>query len=57
MTSKQKEDVAKAFATSNGEIQFDQKLKALGLDSPKYEDEIADIVYAIATTQINIKLP
>lgn len=57
LTAKQRKDVARAFALSDGEEDFDRRIGYLSLDGSEYSDEIARIIYAIATTQINIKLP
>jgi hypothetical protein len=51
MTPKQKEFVAIAFAESASAEQFDKKVELLGLSGYKYEKEIADLIYAIATNK------
>lgn len=57
LTTKQRKDVARAFALTDGEEDFDRRLGSLSLGGSEYSDEIARIIYAIAATQINIKLP
>ena len=51
LSKAQRSKVAGLFSATSSEEEFQSKLKKLGLDSPVYEDEIADLIFAIATNK------
>ena len=51
LSEMQKQKVVEIFATAGDENDFDKKIKSLGLGSARYEKEIANLIYAIATNK------